>query len=53
MDNLYHVLTGKGKVNLPSSYDGYTSCPIFVGDGKLMLAEYKYDLVASETFMAR
>jgi len=27
---------------LPSTYEGYASCPLFVGDGKLMLAEFKY-----------
>ncbi|EGR32485.1 hypothetical protein IMG5_081190 [Ichthyophthirius multifiliis] len=53
VSNLHHVLSGKGHIDLPSSYDGYTSCPIFVGDGKLMLIEYKYGYVACETFMAR
>ncbi|ETO11459.1 hypothetical protein RFI_25915 [Reticulomyxa filosa] len=32
------------------AYDGYTSCPIFVGDKKLMLAEFLYDGQVSETF---
>lgn len=35
---------------LPSKYEGYASCPLFVGDGKLMLAEFKYDGVVDETF---
>jgi len=26
----------------PGVYEGYTSCPIYVGDNKLMLAEFKY-----------
>jgi sulfide:quinone oxidoreductase len=33
-----------------STYDGYASCPIFVGDKKLMLAEFKYGGVPAETF---
>lgn len=32
------------------SYDGYSCCPIFVGNEKLILAEFKYDNVVSETF---
>jgi hypothetical protein len=24
-------------------YDGHAACPIFVGGGKLLLAEFKYD----------
>ncbi|EGR33907.1 pyridine nucleotide-disulfide, putative [Ichthyophthirius multifiliis] len=52
VDNLYHVLSGKGDQQLPSNYDGYTCCPIFVGNGKLMLIEYKYGYIANETFMA-
>jgi len=28
---------------LPAKYDGYAGCPLFVGKGKLMLAEFKYD----------
>ncbi len=27
---------------LPGNYDGYASCPLFVGNGKLLLAEFKY-----------
>lgn len=27
---------------LPEKYEGYASCPLFVGNGKLMLAEFKY-----------
>ena len=33
------------------TYDGYTSCPILVGNNKLMLAEFKYDGVVDETFL--
>jgi len=31
-------------------YDGYCGCPIFVGDNKLLLAEFKYGGEISETF---
>jgi hypothetical protein len=35
---------------LPGSYAGYASCPLFVGKLKLMLAEFKYDGAIDETF---
>lgn len=35
------------------SYDGYSCCPIFVGNNVLMLAEFKYDNVLAETFSKR
>jgi len=35
---------------LKSKYNGYTSCPITVGDSKLILAEFKYDNKVCETF---
>ncbi|ORY13593.1 hypothetical protein BCR34DRAFT_599766 [Clohesyomyces aquaticus] len=31
-------------------YDGYTSCPLTVGDKKVLLAEFKYGGVPKETF---
>jgi hypothetical protein len=31
-------------------YDGYSSCPIFIGNKKLLLAEFKYDNKLAETF---
>ncbi|MBM4113721.1 MAG: pyridine nucleotide-disulfide oxidoreductase, partial [Phycisphaerae bacterium] len=31
-------------------YDGYTSCPLVTGYGKLILAEFGYDLQPLETF---
>ena len=36
---------------MPSKYEGYSSCPLFVGRGKLLLAEFKYDGVVDETFL--
>lgn len=35
---------------LKAKYDGYSSCPVFVGDSKLMLIEFKYDNLPAETF---
>lgn len=35
---------------LKASYDGYSSCPIVTGYGKLMLAEFDYDNKPQETF---
>jgi eukaryotic sulfide quinone oxidoreductase len=32
------------------SYNGYSSCPVFVGDKKLMLMEFKYGGIPDETF---
>ena len=31
-------------------YDGYSSCPIYVGDKKLMLVEFNYE-GPNETFL--
>lgn len=33
-----------------ASYDGYTSCPLVTGRGKLILAEFDYELNPKETF---
>jgi sulfide:quinone oxidoreductase len=37
-------------VSRESRYDGYTSCPLVTGYGKLVLAEFDYDLEPKETF---
>lgn len=47
VSNLIHTMKGE---NLTAKFDGYTACPIFTGDGKLMLCEFGYDLVVNETF---
>jgi sulfide:quinone oxidoreductase len=45
--NVLDVLAGRE----PSAkYDGYTSCPLTTGYGKLILAEFDYDLKPKETF---
>lgn len=35
---------------LPAKYDGYTSCPLITGIGKLVLAEFDYQKQPAETF---
>lgn len=45
--NLLDVLAGRAP---RASYDGYTSCPLVTGYGRLMLAEFDYDLKPCETF---
>lgn len=35
---------------LPAKYNGYTSCPLVTGYGKLVLAEFDYDNKPQETF---
>ncbi|KAI0362011.1 FAD/NAD-P-binding domain-containing protein [Trametes cingulata] len=47
-ENLFSVVD-TGKV-AGASYDGYTSCPLLTGYGKLMLAEFKYGLEPKESF---
>eukprot|EP00293_Proteomonas_sulcata_P008007 CAMPEP_0184302374 /NCGR_PEP_ID=MMETSP1049-20130417/12339_1 /TAXON_ID=77928 /ORGANISM="Proteomonas sulcata, Strain CCMP704" /LENGTH=200 /DNA_ID=CAMNT_0026613655 /DNA_START=186 /DNA_END=788 /DNA_ORIENTATION=+ len=45
--NLFRQMKGQ---TLNAKFDGYTSCPIFVGDNKLMLCEFLYGLNVQETF---
>jgi NADPH-dependent 2,4-dienoyl-CoA reductase/sulfur reductase-like enzyme len=47
VSNLVHQMKGE---ELTAKYNGYTSCPIFVGNGKLVLAEFLYGGVVDETF---
>jgi sulfide:quinone oxidoreductase len=35
---------------LSGKYDGYTSCPLVTGYGKLVMAEFDYDKMPQETF---
>ena len=39
VNNILHEL---GQADRQASYDGYAACPVFVGDEKLMLCEFKY-----------
>lgn len=45
--NILATLDGRA---LDAKYDGYTSCPLVTGYGKLILAEFDYDLKPKETF---
>ena len=47
VQNLRALSEGK---SLPARYNGYTSCPLVTGYGKLILAEFDYDLTPQETF---
>ena len=45
--NLMAAMNG---INMAKSYDGYTSCPLVTGYGKLILAEFDYNKVPMESF---
>ncbi|MGG1658371.1 FAD-dependent oxidoreductase [Brevibacillus sp. NRS-1366] len=47
VQNLLSMISGKPICN---KYDGYTSCPLVTGYGKLILAEFDYELNPQETF---
>jgi sulfide:quinone oxidoreductase len=47
VNNINQLVEGK---ELNAKYNGYSSCPLFVGDKKLLLAEFKYGGVPHETF---
>lgn len=35
---------------LTAKYEGYTACPVLVGDNKIMLCEFGYDQKVMPTF---
>ena len=45
--NLAALIAGKP---MPKTYNGYTSCPLVTGYGRLILAEFDYDKNPDETF---
>lgn len=45
--NLMAAING---MDLPKTYNGYTSCPLVTGYGKLILAEFDYDKNPMESF---
>lgn len=47
VNNLASAMNGRA---LTETYDGYTSCPLVTGYGRLVLAEFDYDLNPKETF---
>lgn len=40
--NLHQLMT-QGSLTVPKLYDGYSSCPLVTGYGKLVLAEFDFD----------
>lgn len=47
VQNLLSAMRGEP---LTAKYDGYTSCPIVTGYGRLVLAEFDYEGKPQETF---
>ena len=47
VENLLALRAGQA---LPGRYDGYTSCPVVTGRGKLIMAEFNYAKEPVETF---
>lgn len=47
---IHNLLKEMGVKKMQALYDGYGSCPMFTGDGKLMLIEFKYDGASAESF---
>ncbi len=45
-----NLLAARKGAPLPGVYDGYTSCPLVTGYGKLVLAEFDYDGQPAESF---
>lgn len=45
-----NLLAARAGLPLPRRYDGYTACPLVTGYGRLVLAEFDYDLQPKETF---
>ncbi len=45
-----NILAAMANKPLPADYNGYTSCPLVTGYGKLVLAEFDYDNKPQETF---
>jgi sulfide:quinone oxidoreductase len=45
-----NLLAARAGRPLAGSYDGYTSCPVVTGYGKMVLAEFDYDSKPAESF---
>ncbi len=45
-----NVMAAINGTSLPKTYNGYTSCPLVTGYGKLILAEFDYDKQPMESF---
>ena len=44
-----NVLARLERRPLPAVYDGYSSCPIVTGEGKMLLAEFDYTMTQHKT----
>lgn len=47
-----NILKEMGEAERQATYEGYAACPVFVGDQKLLLCEFKYGRVTNTTFKA-
>lgn len=45
-----NLLAARAGREPPAGYDGYTACPLVTGYGRLIMAEFDYDLVPRPTF---
>ena len=45
-----NLISAMNSKTLSGKYDGYTSCPLVTGYGKLVMAEFDYDKKPEETF---
>lgn len=43
-------LVDNGRIDKAAKFNGYSACPIYLGGGKLMLAEYNFEGKAASTF---
>ena len=49
-----HILAGLSNSQASDTYEGYSSCPLVTGYGKMVLAEFKYDNVRdSDPFLTK
>jgi sulfide:quinone oxidoreductase len=49
-----HILAGLANGQASDTYEGYSSCPLVTGYGKMVLAEFKYDNVRdSDPFLTK
>ncbi|MCB9261879.1 MAG: NAD(P)/FAD-dependent oxidoreductase [Flavobacteriales bacterium] len=52
VENVLNLISGKDSLN--SDYNGYSSCPLVTGYGKMVLAEFGYDNVRmSDPFLSK
>ena len=47
---VHNLLAAMRGAPTDTAYDGYTSCPVVTGYGKMLLAEFDYDSKPKESF---